>query len=53
MMVATNRIEYSKILFATNMKKAFIQKNALKVIMPQVSLLYSVPYKGQPLTPNI
>ena len=39
--------EIKQILFATNIKKAFILKNSLKVIIRQVSLLRGVSYKGQ------
>ena len=41
-----NIAEIKQILFAINMKKIFIVKNSLKVIIHQVSPLRSVPYKA-------
>ena len=58
-------MEYSKIekrciycdnktnLFPTNMKRAFIPKNSLKVIIRPVYLLISVPYKDGAITEKL
>ena len=45
--------EIKQILFATNMRKAFILKNSLKVIIRQLALQRIVPYKGRSITPKL
>ena len=45
--------QIKQILYATNMKEAFILKDSLRVIIRQVHVLCSVRYKGRFVTAKV